>query len=381
MDLQAFLRARGSVPKDPTALHRAAALMTQLAPEQAFLPTRMEMVQPGITTAQLEALTAVKGERVLLFFRAGRYLLDDTFDIQGADGLALVAEPGAELFSERGKAVVRISASKRVLIHGMYMNHYAPTLGKGYHVRSIESMGEDCADAYLYQPRIKRSNVVEILKSSQVSVRSSELMGSGFIGILAKGSKGIHIEETVLHDCISEGIRLESSVAVAHNVLVFDTGNKAFKGKCRGEDCGWARGGRFKRFKSPRFVTAVTVDSKSTLTATRSTFINAEPLDDSRIFHVGGTLFLKDSVVVHPRAAVVVPKRTKGTVTVADSCLTAKALPETVARAGWVRFGQAIGFPSPVAGQVFVNEPSLPPECAEYGARLPKNIVPVHLKP
>ena len=142
----------------------AAAAIATLAPERAAEVTGFTLLRADRPMEQVVAgLAAVPDGGVALF--DGRYVLKDSVVLEKRNDIALVGLPGTEVFVKSGRAVLSVKESRGVVVHGLYMNHYATEV-------PYFKWG-DCVDL---NPSLRRSHVV-LATDSQLALHRAELPG------------------------------------------------------------------------------------------------------------------------------------------------------------------------------------------------------------
>jgi hypothetical protein len=206
---------------------------------------------------------------------------------------------------------MQIKNTHQLLIYGVYMNHH-----------DEEYKGKKHYDAgcsgQIYVPQISESNVIEMTDSSFVGIHRSELMGSGFIGIKTANAQNITVIDTVIHDCVSEALRLDKNSSVSvNNSLIFDTGNKTYSASYKVWDCSRDCLNHYEKYKcknwcreskswlsrkyggSKSFKTAIHISKDSTLSLSQVTLVEKEGGKSTRAFDNYGTLTIKNSLIDH----------------------------------------------------------------------------------
>ena len=372
-----------SLLEPPALLALATEALRVLAPEAKWPVERVIGLDPDLLSAErTDEIPLEAPPRTVLLVPPGRFVLQQGLRLRGARQVALLAGPDREIFARSGQAVMAVTDSEDVLLWGLYLNHHEVDVD-GYRVDR-----DDCIYAQ-YHPRIKSSDVLDILDSKRVSVRRSDLEGTGFIGVKLVRSQDVLIADTVIHDCISAGIHLEGSQPVlAQNVLLYRIGARAFRMKYTclplvGADC---KGSDAIKYGYPAFAatfkTAVFVDAGSALTLSRATVVVPEPLARSQAFEVEGRLVVEESLIAQ-RAGLLQVAGNNALVSVIRTCTNAPESSAKRARLDQSRFGVDMNYPAANDDVSFRNAPEIAaaPECADYGADVGRDGIPRHLKP
>ncbi|TNF37359.1 MAG: hypothetical protein EP329_03325 [Deltaproteobacteria bacterium] len=377
------LEAPERAPNDldpPGLLALATEALHALAPEVRWHVDHLIRIGPDLLSAAREDEIPVEAPaRAVLLVQPGRYVLQQGIRLRGRRELALVAGPEVEIFARSGQAVLAVSNSQDLLLWGLYLNHHEIDTS-GFRVDRNDCLYDR------YHPRIKESDVVDVIDSRGVTIRRSDLEGTGFIGVKAVRSRDVVVADTVIHDCISAAIHLEDSALVANNVLIYRVGARAYrtKFKCIPGNDALCKNTSPQQYGfslySATFKTAVFVDPASSLSMARATVVVPEALKRSQAFEIEGQLVLEESLVQHADG-LLKASGDRARVTIARTCSDAPEKSAAGARLEDDRLGVALRYPEPAGDVSFVNRPEVAPGCLGYGSDLGREGIPRHAKP
>ena len=331
----------------------------------------------------------------LVFFRPGRYVLKDSLHFAYKQDLFLLGLDRPEIFVSSGKAVVHLEHVQRARLEGLYMNHHRAA------VSFYAEVASECG-AFMLDPRLHDSTVLELDGGSGISVVNSELEGSGFIGIRAENTRKLRLIDSIIHDTVSYAIELTASDARLQNTLLYDVGRSSFHtydnsyddGPCYGPRKSvyvhWLISGQWRDVRHgwtneankclvggysgwgwtvpPQpvkvFNTAVRVTDGSTLEIEKSTVHVPQPFPSSHFAEVGAQSSIQVSKSLISAGTRDSKLISDGTLSITDSCLQVSTS-DAGNVAGWKP-----NFLSPPEGVTFDSALTLGDVCIKRGAKL-----------